>query len=188
LAQLFARRHPDVEVTGCRARTPHAHVAKTLIGISQISYADHLPAAARAIFQGWEFSGILTAQSGQPYSAQVNFDLNNDGNAATDRTPGVGRNTFYTPATVSLDPRLTRNVQVNEQVRVQLIWEAFNVFNHANIIGVRTTQFSRSTSTAVCGIAGSPCLVAQNAGLTAFGKPSGTLGPRVMQLSVKLTF
>jgi hypothetical protein len=159
-----------------------------LIGIWQLHYADHLPQPARAVLQGWELSGILTAQSGLAYSAMVNFDLNNDGNAATDRPPGVGRNTFYTPATVSLDPRLTRTVPLREQVRLQFIWEAFNVFNRANITGVRTTQFSRSTSAAVCGIAGAPCLVPQNTGSTAFGTPTGTLGPRIMQFAVKLTF
>ena len=159
-----------------------------LSGIWQLNYAEHLPAPAKTLLQGWELSGILTAQSGQPYSAMVNFDLNNDGNAATDRTPGVGRNTFYTPATVSLDPRLTRNVPLREQLRLQFIWEAFNVFNRANITGVRSTQFSRSTSAAECGIAGKPCLVPQDTGTTAFGTPTGTLGARIMQFAVKLMF
>ena len=159
-----------------------------LIGIWQLHYADHLPAPARTILEGWEFSGILTAQSGQPYSAKVNFDLNNDGNAATDRTPGIGRNTFYTPATFSLDPRLTRNVRLTESARLQFIWEAFNVFNRANLSGVRTTQFSRSTSAAACGVARTPCLVPQNTGLTAFGTPTGTSGPRIVQLAIKITF
>jgi len=118
----------------------------------------------------------------------VNFDLNNDGNSATDRTPGLGRNTFYLPRTVSLEPRVTRNVHLTERARLQFIWEAFNVFNHANISGVRTTQFSRSTSAAVCGIAGTPCLVPQDIGATAFGTPTATSGPRIMQLALKLLF
>ena len=41
----------------------------------------------------------------------------------------------------------------------------------------RTTQFSRYTSAAVCGIAGTPCLVPQNIGATAFGTPTATSGP-----------
>ena len=159
-----------------------------LSGAWQLNYARGLPAPAKAILGGWELSGILTAQSGLPYSGLVNFDLNNDGNSATDRTPGLGRNTFYLPRTVSLDPRVTRNVHVTERVRLRFIWEAFNVLNHANISGVRTTQFSRSTSTTVCGIAGTPCLVPQNVGATAFGTPTGTSGPRIMQLALKLLF
>ena len=157
-------------------------------GIWQLNYAERLPAAAKAILGGWELSGILTAQSGLPYSGLANFDLNNDGNSATDRTPGLERNTFYLPTTVSLDPRVTRNVQFTERVRLQFIWEAFNVLNHANIGGVRTTQFSRSTSASVCGIAGTPCLVPQDIGATAFGTPTATSGPRIMQLALKLLF
>ncbi len=157
-------------------------------GVWQLNYARGSPAPAKAILGGWELSGILTAQSGLPYSGLVNFDLNNDGNSATDRTPGLGRNTFYLPRTVSLDPRVTRNVHLTERARLQFIWEAFNVLNHANISGVRTTEFSRSTSTAVCGIAGTPCLVTQDIGATAFGTPTATSGPRIMQLALKLLF
>ena len=159
-----------------------------LSGVWQLNYAKGLPPPAKAILGGWELSGILTAQSGLPYSGLVNFDLNNDGNSATDRTPGLGRNTFYLPRTVSFDPRVTRNVHLTERARLQFIWEAFNVFNHANISGVRTTQFSRSTSAAVCGIAGTPCLVPQDIGATAFGTPTATSGPRIMQLALKLLF
>ena len=159
-----------------------------LSGVWQLNYANGLRPAPKAILGGWELSGILTAQSGLPYSGLVNFDLNNDGNSATDRTPGLGRNTFYLPTTISLDPRVTRNVKLTERTRLQFIWEAFNALNHANISGVRTTQFSRSTSAAVCGIARTPCLVPQTAGATAFGTPIATPGPRIMQLALKLLF
>jgi len=159
-----------------------------LSGVWQLNYTKELRSAPKAILGGWELSEILTAQSGLPYSALVNFDLNNDGNSATDRTPGLGRNTFYLPRAVSLDPRVTRNVHLTERARLQFIWEAFNVLNRANISGVRTTQFSRSTSAAACGIAGIPCLVRQDIGATAFGTPTGTSGPRIMQLALKLLF
>ncbi len=159
-----------------------------LSGIWQLNYAKSLRPATKAILGGWELSGILTAQSGLPYSGLVNFDLNNDGNSVTDRTPGLGRDTFYLPTTVSLDPRVTRNLQFTERVRLQFIGEAFNALNHGNISGVRTTQFSRSTATTVCGIAGTPCLVPQNIGATAFGTPTATSGPRIMQLAVKFLF
>jgi len=159
-----------------------------LNGIWELDYANSLSSVGRAILSGWQISGIVTAQSGQPYSGLVNFDLNDDGNAATDRTPGLGRDTFHLPATVSLDPRMTRNVSLKEHIQLQLIWESFNLFNHTNVTGVRNTQFSRSTSFAVCGIAGAPCLVPQNSGLSAFGTPASTSGPRIMQLSAKFVF
>jgi len=159
-----------------------------LSGIWDLNYANHLPQPGRAILTGWQVGGILTVDSGQPYSGVVNFDLNNDGNAATDRTPGLARNTVFLPTTISVDPRLTRKVRFNERAVLQVSWDAFNVFNRTNISGVRTTQFSRSTSVAACGVAGAPCLVPQNAGAAAFRTPISALDPRIVQLSAKLLF
>ena len=116
-----------------------------LSGIWQLAYANRLARFPKMIFGGWETSGILTAQTGQPYSGYVDFDLNNDGNAATDRTPGLGRNTFYLPGGVTLDARLARNLQLKEHIQLQLICEAFNVFDHANVADVQRTQHSYSS-------------------------------------------
>ena len=157
-------------------------------GIWRPNYARQRPRVTRTILGGWELSGIFTAQSGHPYSGLLNFDLNHDGNPATDRTPRLGRDTFCLPAIISLDPRVTRNMPLNERVKLQLIWEAFNVLNHTNVTGVRTTQFSLSTAVGVCRMAGAPCLVPQNTGLSAFGTPTATSGPRIMQLSAKIAF
>ena len=159
-----------------------------LSGIWELDYAQNLRRPVKTILEGWEISGIFTAQSGHPYSGLVNSDLNNDGNPATDRTPSLGRDTFYLPSTISLDPRVTRTVSLNERVKLQLIWEAFNALNHSNVTAVRTTQFSLSTAVGVCGIAGAPCLMPQNVGLSAFGTPTATSGAQIMQLSLKFLF
>ncbi len=163
-----------------------------LNGIWNLKYANRLRSPTKAILGGWEFSGILAVQSGLPYSGQVgpNVDLNNDGNLVNDRTPGQSRNTFRLPTTVSLDPRLTRNVAIREHMHLQLIWEAFNVFNRVNITDARARQYSRSSSSAVeaCKPAAAPCLVPQSTGTTAFSTPTATSGPRIMQLALKLIF
>ena len=70
----------------------------------------------------------------------------------------------------------------------QFIVEAFNVLNRANITGVYSTQYALSTNAADCGPGVLQCLVPQNTGTTAFGAPSDTLGPRILQLAVKLLF
>jgi hypothetical protein len=160
----------------------------TLGTVWTLNYGSSLPRVARAIVRGWELSGILTAQSGQPYSGLINFDLNNDGVFATDRTPGLGRNTFYMPASVSLDPRLTRNIGIGERAKLQIIWEAFNVLNHANITYVNNIQYTVSAVSSDCGTAPAPCLVPQNQGVSAFGTPFFSSGPRIMQLAMKVTF
>lgn len=137
------------------------------------------------ILGDWQFSGILTAQTGLPYSGLVNFDLNNDGNRKNDRTPEQGRNTFHMPTRVSFDPRVERSARFSEHVQLQLLWEAFDVLNHGNITGVNTTQYAAS----VCGSPPSPCaLVPLNNGPSAFGAPASTSGPRIMQLAAKLLF
>lgn len=156
------------------------------------SYASNLSPVARYLLGGWQLSAIFTAQSGQPYSGLVNFDLNGDSNSRTDRTPGLGRDTFYLPNFVSLDPRITKSIPITERVKAQLILEAYNAFNRVNYTSVSTTQYSASTNTTTC--AGTPdpnlCLVAPR---TAFQAPLSTQlnfgpGARIVQLSAKITF
>lgn len=158
-------------------------------------YAHDLPKWEQYVLGGWELSGIFTAESGQPYSALVNFDLNNDSNSRTDRVPGVGRDTFYLPKLVSLDPRITKNIPITERVKTQLILEAFNSLNHTNITGVSTTALNASTSAVTC--AGTPdpglCLVSIPSNRTQFQTPTFTgvgsnPGQRIVQLSVKIIF
>ena len=157
-------------------------------GIWQLNYAKDLIAVGRAILGGWELSGIFTAQSGQPFTGLVSSDLNADGNSRSDRFPLFGRNTFNLPKYVSLDPRVTKNVPITETVKFQFIFEAFNIFNRANIISVNTTAFSRSTSATACAPVASPCLLPS----AAFGTPASSvfspLTPRIIQLAGKIVF
>ena len=143
-----------------------------------LDYGGSLSSLPRRILHGWELGEIVTAQSGQPYSGLIGFDLNNDGNFATDRTPELGRNTFSTPATISLDVRLTRNIRLREHANLNLIVEGFNVLNHSNIIGVNNNQYSVSD----CGP--SACLVP----LATFGAPTFSSGARIMQIAMKFGF
>jgi hypothetical protein len=158
------------------------------------SYTRGMSAAPRFLFGGWELSGIFTAQSGQPYSGLVAGDLNNDGNLRTARFPGLGRDTFYLPRNVSLDPRITKDLRLRESVKLQLILEAFNVFNKNNVFAVSTTQYSFSTSTTTCGV--TPPFPA---GVIGCLLPSATFGtqttasntpisPRIVQLGAKFIF
>ena len=77
---------------------------------------------------GWELAGVFNAQSGQPYTALVSSDLNNDLNSRNERAPGTSRNQFRLPAIYTVDPRITRNVNITERAKLQLIAEAFNLF------------------------------------------------------------
>ena len=166
-----------------------------------LNYGRNLPKVAKAVLGGWMFSGIFTAQAGQPYSALLNSDLNNDSNRQTDRVPGFGRNTFTLPAYYAFDPRLTRTVKLAEKANLQFFAEAFNLFNHFNVASVRNQLYAVSTVTATtnpCGTGfavGQQCLVLQNktnAPTTYFGLPTGTpnngAGQRIFQLGAKVNF
>ena len=154
----------------------------------ELNYGRTLSKVPRAILHGWKFSGILLAQTGQPYSGHLYYDLNSDGVLGTDRTPGLGRNTFYAPATVSFDPRINRTFALGERMNLQFSADAFNVFNHANIVGVNDQHSLLVNDPSACGITGTPCLEPNSAGLSAFGSPVFSSGPRVVQLSVRLAF
>jgi Carboxypeptidase regulatory-like domain len=155
------------------------------------NYANAMSGVSKAVLGGWELSGIFTAQIGQPYSALIGGgDLNNDGNFSTDRTPGTGRTIYNLPTFISLDPRVTRNVNITERTKLQFIWEAFNVTNRFNVTQVRTTQYN-ITRPGACGV-GVTCL-APTTGLNAFGFPTasgplGQPGSRIMQLAAKFIF
>ena len=151
------------------------------------AYARSFSHGARYLLGGWQLSGIFTAETGQPYSGLVNSDLNRDSNSRTDRTPGLGRDTFYLPKFVSLDPRISKNIPITERIKAQLILEAYNSFNHTNFTSVSTTQFSAASGCtgtfAIC--LGSP--------RTPFQTPLSTQlnfspGSRIVQLSGKITF
>jgi outer membrane receptor protein involved in Fe transport len=129
-----------------------------------------------AFVKDWSFSAIFTAQSGQPYTARVGaVDLNGDGNTRNDIAPGTVRNQFRLPAIVTFDPRIARDIPIRA-TRLQLIWEAFNLFNRDNFNAVDTTLYSASTT-----------LLTLTPGTT-FGRPLSSTGERIMQLAVKLTF
>ncbi len=129
----------------------------------------------KALAEGWSISGIASYQTGQPYSALVSTDLNNDGNARNDLAPGTRRNQFRYPSQFSVDPRITRDIPLM-RAHLQLIAEAFNLFNRSNVNGVLQTYYSYNAATTTL------------TGVSSFGGATLSTGPRIMQLAAKVTF
>jgi outer membrane receptor protein involved in Fe transport len=128
---------------------------------------------------GWSLAGIITVQTGQPYSATINTDLNNDQNFSNDRAPGFGRNTFRLPTIFSVDPRISKHLGIGP-IDIELIAEAFNVFNNKNVTSVRTTFYN---------LTGGQLVPVNNpTSLTRFGAPTANLGSRILQLAAKVSF
>jgi outer membrane receptor protein involved in Fe transport len=137
---------------------------------------------------GWTLSGVISYQTGQPYSLTVNGDLNNDGNDRNDRSPGTARNSQRLPSLFSVDPRISRHVAMGP-VDVELIAEAFNVFNNKNVIGLQSLQYRVVT------VSGQPQLAANTTLLTPCTGGRGctaaiaaSTGPRIVQLAAKVSF
>jgi hypothetical protein len=87
-----------------------------------------------------ELSSIVTVGSGRPYNILAGVDLNGDGDGgATDRaratlavlSTSVRRNAGTLPAQAVVDVRLARRFPAG-RVRVDAIFEVFNLFNRSN--------------------------------------------------------
>ena len=129
----------------------------------------------QALFGGWSFSGIITLASGQPYSPTLSplTDINNDGNNRNDRAPGFSRNSFNYATFFSVDPRVTKDIPIGSAT-LQLIAEAFNVFNASNVVGLNQGYYGVSGTTLTP--------------LASFGTSTASAGPRIIQLAVKVIF
>jgi outer membrane receptor protein involved in Fe transport len=136
----------------------------------------------KMILQGWGLSGIVTWQSGFPYSAVLpnGTDLNRDGNRRNDRAPGIERNAFRYEDIFSLDPRVTKSIPIRGQARLQLIAEAFNLTNESNIADVQRNFYTVNAAGALVPEANFGTPLARSAAV-------GT-DPRTIQLAAKLTF
>ena len=129
-----------------------------------------------ALASGWTLSGIVSYQTGQPFTPNVNADLLNDGNLSNDIAPGFTRNSMRLPSQFSVDPRITRDIPLYGSARLQLIAEAFNVLNRHNVNGVNRTYYNFTAATNTL----TP--------LVTFGTPTSTTGQRIVQLAGKVIF
>jgi len=142
-------------------------------------YAQKFDGWKKYVLGGWALSGIVNYQSGQPYSAVVATDLNNDGNTRNDRAPGFARNSFRLPSILTVDPRITKDIPIYGRAKVQLIAEAFNVLDRDNVSIERNTYY---------GFAGGQLVPQPTALLSGFGSASASAGPRIVQLAAKISF
>ena len=145
---------------------------------------------ARALATGWTLSGIVAFQTGMPYSLQVNGDLNGDQNTRNDIVPGTQRNSQRLPSTFSVDPRVSKHIPIGP-VDLELIVEAFNVFNAHNVVGLQSTQYRTVGSGAATVLQPVPAFLtpcAGGQGCTAQAPLTSSTGPRILQLAARATF
>jgi hypothetical protein len=94
------------------------------------SFADHL-------FGGWLVSPIVIAGSGRPFNLLLGgIDANGDFRSSSDRPGTAGRNTGKGEPFYNVDLRLARRFFASENRYLEFTFEAFNIFNHTNFIGI----------------------------------------------------
>jgi hypothetical protein len=146
-------------------------------------------AFTRAVFDGWTFAPAVTILSGLPFTAQADTSLTlSSGGGA--RVPFITRNAFRAPAQATVDFRLSRRFRFGESVALELLGEAFNLFNRVNVTSVDDELYSVDTRSTGCSN-NAPCLIA-NPG---FGQPGNTglnnsffFRERQIQLGVRFHF
>ena len=174
-------------------------------------------AAARAIFNGWTIAPILNAFSGQRFTGNVSGSVSPGGNAtgvgsnfgpsfgfaANTATPGGGingsagstrlallpRNAFKQPNIWYVDLRVSRRFRITEGTKLELLGEAFNLFNRTQVTSVSGTFYSVCTT----GTAATPCPQLNfNGGVTGFGSVTGAdstlFRERQVQFAVRFEF
>ncbi len=157
-------------------RAPGNNDQRHRLVVSGLWDLDYLPNATglrRALLGGWTASWIATWQTGQPYSKTVTNDLNRDGNTRNDIVPG-SRNSLRLPDTYNVDLRLAKRIPLTGGTDLELIAEAFNLFDRDNV-NLQRNVFYNFTG----GV-----LVPQ----TNFGDDIGAVDNRIVQLAAKITF
>lgn len=116
---------------------------------------------------------ITSLESGKPYSYRAGIDVNHDFLNTTDRVGLSGRNVFTGPGYASVDIRISRRISLSERVSLELIGEAFNIFNRFNVQDINDV-YGRATF--------------DQPPLATFKTPTAAFDPRDIQLAVKLKF
>jgi len=156
--------------------------------------------------QGWQFGGILTLQTGQPFSVLTGKGLSGTGlgndrpnlvgdpnagphtvqkwfntSAFVDNPPltfgDAGRNIVVAPGYRDFDFSLLKNTKIGEKVNVQFRTEFFNIFNHPSF----AIPSNISAAANFGALFTTPDAAQNNVGL-------GSGGPRLVQFALKLSF
>lgn len=145
---------------------PHRFVASVVWNPKFFS-DDSTNKVGRTIFNGFTIAPIVQISSGRPNSALVSGNAPACTNAAicggvlttavstgifgaggANRFPIFDRNSFRFPKTVNVDLRVSRRFRFTETMNLEILGEAFNLFNHVNVTNRGTRLYSISTAAA----------------------------------------
>jgi hypothetical protein len=102
--------------------------------------------AENVFLKNWVFSPIFVGQSGRPFNLLLGFDANGDGRSQSDRPGLAGRYTGKGEPFYSFDIRVGRRFFASENRFLELTFEAFNLFNRTNFLGVNNVLGAACTT------------------------------------------
>ena len=149
---------------------------------------------ARAIFNGWRISAIVALESAFPITPSTSIALTRirSGVQLAPLGDGVyathGRNSDRGFGNVQNDLRVTRSFDLPHSLEMELIAEAFNLFNRTNLTGRNATLYNYSANATFTNTAGQ---VVRGDRLTqnpSYGLASGAGNPREIQFAVRVRF
>jgi hypothetical protein len=120
-----------------------------------------------------QFSSLFRVQSGFHYTQNALVPIDQDGNGEFGgRDLKTGRNAFTGPHFLNMDLRVAKTFAIGDRVRLQALFEFFNLFNGANPAAVNLNQNNTPR------LAGEPI----------FGSTAAYLPGREGQVGLRLTF
>jgi hypothetical protein len=83
---------------------------------------------------GWQYATSIQANTGKPFQALAGFGGNRNAVRATDPATGqmFPRNAFRAGGFFSWDMRIAKNINVGGNRSIELLFDVFNITNHAN--------------------------------------------------------
>ena len=139
----------------------------------------------------FQFGMIATIQSPSRFTKFAGFDANGDIFGNNDRVGIEPRNTFVGDNFRSVDFRLGRTIPFKEGRNLELLAEAFNLFNTTNIRFFNTvygaSDFCPFNATAF-GCPATPSSFREGSPNPLYGSPRAVFNPRQIQLALKFTF
>jgi Carboxypeptidase regulatory-like domain len=155
--------------------------------------------AENVVLKNWVLSPIFVAQSGRPFNLLLGFDANADGRSQSDRPGQAGRYTGLGEPFYSFDLRLGRRFFARDSRFLELTFEAFNLFNRTNFLGVNNVLGAACTTPDSANFI--PCTAGGAVGLTDYNlrgrrglRTTDPLGftsafdPRQLQFGARFSF
>jgi hypothetical protein len=118
-----------------------------------------------------EIASIVTFSSGRPVNALTGADEeHNRSFPLASRPLGFARNALQTPRFINFDLRVLKYFPMGERRKLDLVVEAFNLFNHPNVLSLNSFFGSGVTP------------------LSSFGVPTSFAAPRQVRFSIDFEF